>query len=74
MPVLYDPMEQNVRPSEFSTSLLPVLVFMYVRLAWVEEREALAEFGEEYERYMGEVPAFIPRLRASRTNHGRGRG
>lgn len=42
--------------------MFPVLVFMYVRLAKREEREALADFGEEYARYAAEVPAFLPLL------------
>jgi protein-S-isoprenylcysteine O-methyltransferase Ste14 len=40
----------------------PILVFMYKRLAKSEEKDALAEFGEEYSHYMAEVPGFIPRL------------
>jgi len=35
---------------------------MYVRLARIEEHEALSEFGDEYARYMQEVPSFIPRI------------
>ena len=42
--------------------MFPVLVFMYVRSAHTEEREALAEFGDEYARYMQVVPGFIPRI------------
>ena len=42
--------------------MFPVLVFMYLRLARSEEREALAEFGDAYRRYMAVVPAFIPRI------------
>jgi methanethiol S-methyltransferase len=34
---------------------------MYVRLA-KGERDAIAEFGAAYTKYMTEVPAFIPRL------------
>ena len=44
--------------------MFPVLVFMYVRLARVEEREALREFRDQYWAYMDDVPAFIPRLRS----------
>ncbi|RUW72128.1 isoprenylcysteine carboxylmethyltransferase family protein [Mesorhizobium sp. M4B.F.Ca.ET.049.02.1.2] len=51
-------------PTLLTLAMFPILVFMYVRLARIEEREALAEFGPEYERYMREVPAFIPRLSA----------
>lgn len=42
--------------------MFPVLVWMYIRLAHQEEREALAEFGEEYSRYAATTPAFIPRF------------
>jgi protein-S-isoprenylcysteine O-methyltransferase Ste14 len=49
-------------PTLLTLVMFPVLVFMYVRLARTEEREALAEFGDEYARYMREVPGFIPRL------------
>ena len=48
-------------PTLLTLAMFPVLVFMYVRLARGEEREALAEFGDEYRRYMRDVPAFIPR-------------
>jgi protein-S-isoprenylcysteine O-methyltransferase Ste14 len=49
-------------PTLLTLAMFPVLVFMYVRLARTEERDALAEFGAEYEHYMREVPGFIPRL------------
>jgi protein-S-isoprenylcysteine O-methyltransferase Ste14 len=42
--------------------MFPVLVTMYVRLARREEREALAEFGDVYARYLAATPAFFPRL------------
>jgi protein-S-isoprenylcysteine O-methyltransferase Ste14 len=49
-------------PTLLTLAMFPVLVFMYVRLARTEEREALAEFGKVYERYRRDVPAFFPRL------------
>ena len=49
-------------PTILTLAMFPVLVFMYVRLARTEEREALAEFGDEYRAYMAEVPGFIPRI------------
>ena len=49
-------------PTLLTLAMFPVLVFMYVRLAQGEEREALTEFGAAYESYMHDVPAFIPRL------------
>jgi protein-S-isoprenylcysteine O-methyltransferase Ste14 len=59
-------------PTLLTLAMFPVLVFMYVRLARAEEREALSEFGDEYARYMREVPGFIPRLAdliGGRTQH-----
>jgi protein-S-isoprenylcysteine O-methyltransferase Ste14 len=49
-------------PTLLTLVMFPILVIMYLRLAKSEEREALAEFGDAYRRYMAEVPAFIPRL------------
>ena len=49
-------------PTILTLAMFPVLVYMYVRLARTEEREALTEFGDEYARYMREVPGFIPRI------------
>ena len=49
-------------PTLLTLAMFPILVFMYVRLARLEEREALAEFGAEYERYMRDVPGFFPRV------------
>jgi protein-S-isoprenylcysteine O-methyltransferase Ste14 len=40
--------------------MFPVLVWMYVRLAKSEEREAREQFGQEYEIYTAVTPAFIP--------------
>jgi protein-S-isoprenylcysteine O-methyltransferase Ste14 len=53
-------------PTLLTLVMFPVLVYMYVRLARAEEREALKEFGADYERYMHEVPAFVPRLGGSK--------
>ncbi|OGA09782.1 MAG: isoprenylcysteine carboxyl methyltransferase [Betaproteobacteria bacterium RIFCSPHIGHO2_12_FULL_69_13] len=51
-------------PTLLTLAMFPVLVFMYVRLARREERDALAGFGDEYRRYMESVPAFLPRFGA----------
>ncbi|OGL18950.1 MAG: hypothetical protein A3K12_10815 [Candidatus Rokubacteria bacterium RIFCSPLOWO2_12_FULL_71_19] len=42
--------------------MAPVLVVAYVRLAWREEREMQARFGEAYREYRRRVPGFIPAL------------
>ena len=51
-------------PTLLTLAMFPVLAFMYVRLANSEEREALAEFGDTYARYMRATPAFVPKLGA----------
>ncbi len=48
-------------PTILTLAMFPVLVFMYVRLAHTEEKEAIAEFGAAYERYRRNVPAWLPR-------------
>jgi len=49
-------------PTLLTLAMFPVLVWMYVRLAKHEEREALAEFGDAYREYARRVPAFVPQL------------
>jgi protein-S-isoprenylcysteine O-methyltransferase Ste14 len=49
-------------PTLVTLAMFPVLVWMYVRLARSEEAEALAGFGEAYERYKRATPAFFPRV------------
>ena len=49
-------------PTVLTLAMFPVLVVMYVKLARSEEREAIAAFGDDYRKYMAEVPGFIPRL------------
>ncbi len=51
-------------PTILTLVMFPVLVWMYVQLARREERDALAEFGDAYARYMESAPAFWPSLRA----------
>lgn len=49
-------------PTILTLVMFPVLVFMYVKLARAEEKEAIAEFPEEYRMYMERTPAFVPRF------------
>ena len=49
-------------PTILTLLMFPVLVWMYVRLAHDEEREAVAEFGDAYRQYAAKVPGFFPRL------------
>ena len=49
-------------PTILTLAMFPVLTTMYVKLARAEERDAIAEFGDAYTRYMADVPGFIPRI------------
>ena len=49
-------------PTLPTLAMFPVLVWIYVRLARREEKEAMAEFGEEYARYVENTPRFFPDL------------
>jgi methanethiol S-methyltransferase len=54
-------------PTLITLLMFPILVFMYLRLAQREERDALAEFGEAYRLYAAQTPSFVPRLRTTRS-------
>ena len=54
-------------PTLVTLIMFPILVTMYVKLAQREEKEVLAEFGDEYRRYMARTPAFVPRIGGGRT-------
>ena len=47
-------------PTLLKVAMFPVPKWMYVRLARSGEREAIATFGEAYQRYAARVPAFFP--------------
>ena len=49
-------------PTILTLVMFPVLVWMYVRLARSEEREAKLKFAEIWAAYAKQTPAFIPRL------------
>ncbi len=40
--------------------LFPILVWVYVRLAHIEERDAEARFGDQWREYAAHTPRFIP--------------
>jgi protein-S-isoprenylcysteine O-methyltransferase Ste14 len=48
-------------PTLVTLVMFPILVYMYVRLARIEERDARAEFGVAYTRYEAGTPAFFPK-------------
>ncbi|MFA5825444.1 MAG: isoprenylcysteine carboxylmethyltransferase family protein [Gallionellaceae bacterium] len=47
-------------PTLLTLLMFPILIWMYVQLAHAEEQDALAMFGDEYQRYLDDTPAFIP--------------
>ncbi len=57
-------------PTLVTLAMFPILVFMYGRLARNEERDMLAQFGDEYRRYMGTASAFVPTLGSGGKNTG----
>lgn len=60
-------------PTLLTLAMFPILVVMYWRLAKVEEREAIAAFGDAYRDYVRRVPGFIPRLGALLSGTGPGK-
>lgn len=52
--------------------MFPVLVWIYLRLARREEKEALEEFGEDYFHYAEITPRFFPKLRRGTTTFASG--
>jgi protein-S-isoprenylcysteine O-methyltransferase Ste14 len=47
-------------PTLLTLLMFPVLVWMYVRLARYEERDAETSFGEQWRAYAARTPRFIP--------------
>lgn len=54
-------------PTLVTLVMYPILVAMYALLGKREEKEMLAQFGDEYRRYMRTVPAFVPKIGTPRT-------
>lgn len=52
-------------PTLLTLVMFPILVWMYTRLAKSEEKEAKKEFGEAWDAYARDTPAFIPKLNFS---------
>jgi protein-S-isoprenylcysteine O-methyltransferase Ste14 len=61
-------------PTLLTLAMFPVLVWMYARLARIEERETRAAFGPAWDAYARRVPAFVPRLRDLKAEPGGGSG
>ncbi len=50
-------------PTLLTLAMYPLLVFMYVRLALHEEREAEREFDDAWRQYAARTPRFVPHPR-----------
>lgn len=42
--------------------MFPILVFVYARLAKIEEKEMTKKFGETYKEYTKKTPVFFPKI------------
>ncbi|PIQ76147.1 isoprenylcysteine carboxyl methyltransferase [Candidatus Peregrinibacteria bacterium CG10_big_fil_rev_8_21_14_0_10_49_24] len=50
-------------PTIITLAMFPVLLIVYYRLAFVEEKDCMRKLGQEYEKYRKKVPRrFIPRF------------
>jgi protein-S-isoprenylcysteine O-methyltransferase Ste14 len=49
-------------PTLLTLLMYPILVAMYVRLAWREDREAATRFSADYAAYRTRIPGWFPRL------------
>ena len=47
-------------PTLLTLAMLPILVWMYVRLAIAEEHDAQREFGATWEHYAAVTPRWFP--------------
>jgi protein-S-isoprenylcysteine O-methyltransferase Ste14 len=47
-------------PTIFSVTLFPAIIIAYTLLAYREERQMLARFGEQFRGYQRHVPMFFP--------------
>ncbi len=51
-------------PTILTVIMFPVLVFMYMRLARGEEKDAQKKFGKVWDAYVEKTPAFFTRLKS----------
>jgi protein-S-isoprenylcysteine O-methyltransferase Ste14 len=56
-------------PTLVTLIMFPVLVAMYVHLAWQEEHDSEKQFGKTWQEYAARTPRFIPKISGSDTAH-----
>jgi methanethiol S-methyltransferase len=54
-------------PTIVTLAMFPVLLLVYARLAKSEEKDMVAQFGNEYVRYRDRTPPFLPSLHQHRS-------
>lgn len=54
-------------PTLITLLMFPLLLWVYVRLARTEERDAEARFGAQWQEYAARTPRFIPQLSRSKS-------
>lgn len=52
-------------PTLLTVLMFPLLVVVYLRLARLEEREAMTTFGADYAHYAARTPRFLPHFRVA---------
>lgn len=55
-------------PTILTVLMFPILAAMYARLAIVEEREMLRQFGDDFAHYAAITPRFIPKIGSKSVN------
>src|SRR3989344_2076783 len=50
-------------PTLITLVMAPILIFRYIRLAKIEEKEMLKKFGSVYKVYKNKVPGFFPNVK-----------
>jgi protein-S-isoprenylcysteine O-methyltransferase Ste14 len=57
-------------PTLLTLAMFPILVWMYVRLAIVEERDSERLFGQAWRDYAAQTPRFFPHFSTAQGAHG----
>lgn len=55
-------------PTFLTLLMFPILVWMYARLAWNEEKDSQKGFGAIWDEYARKTPAFIPNFKLKTSN------
>lgn len=59
-------------PTLITLIMAPILIFRYIRLANIEEKEVEKMFGDAYRNYANKTPAFFPKISLNTTEKFKG--